>query len=442
MKTRKAFILFFIIIITISFSSVYATEGKYIFPEDEVLVKITADKASRNLTVKDMNSLIDDSIKKINNMKKDTYAANLKHIHNTSEDLVTVRMFLDEFINSFNGNFIKKVNNEYVYVAGDSMWMSKEEWKNLTSNLDGNMTYGDARLILKRTESIHEFMKKHKVPYTSEDYKEIVHSLFPIFSEFIKYDENSINEWFDLMQEKKGNVTIWKHDNFSNIIHEMQHEIAAKESGAYLSHGLNKEKKYSVSWTHLPQKLWCYNPLKEKWVTINTLRLPTGDIMNDDVSEEVKNIDLYNQYVSNKNSAVNAYAIYGMLTELISYSLELRLYAIDESYDYMYSYVSGHYVETTNFMMNSIVQYLVSLKENDYSLYKKLMSDVNLLSLIYDVHLFVDESIDLIDTVRGKEVNIGFLEMWKKNIIKDFLSIESIPGGVFQYLGKIETQSS
>ena len=117
---------------------------------------------------------------------------------------------------------------------------------------------------------------------------------------------------------KDNYFMFWPTNGFSNIIHELQHEIAAKEAQVYSTHGLNEQGKFSVSWTNLPEEFWYYNPVKEKWITINTLNLPYGNIINKKIPKNIKNTDLYSLYMDNQTSASNVYAIYGMLSELIS----------------------------------------------------------------------------------------------------------------------------
>lgn len=423
---RKAFLLSFLFFLIFSVKTVLAEENTYFFPEEEILIDLTSEEAEKVLTIADMNSLMESCIEEVNKTK---FICNLyfkKSLYQDSDELATVEMFLKNFINYLDGKIIDYQNNEFIYFAGNSMWMSNDEWKKFLLNLDGNITYGDVYVFFKRTESLYAFTKKQFIPKDFDAYCAVINNLFPIFNDLIEEDIKATKAWFDIMQNKKGNTTTWRTDAISNIIHELQHEISAKKSGVFTKRGINSDGKYSVSWKELPEVFWYYNPLKQEWISIDTNdTLPNSEGMGRFLNKEIKNIGLYKNYISNKTSASNNYAIYGMLTELISYSLELRMYAIASNYTYMDSYVSNHYKETTGFMISSILQYFQFLKETQPYMYKQLMKDTNLKNLILDTMCYIEESYRMVKEFKYGSEDFELINNWKIEILDHYLKNEN-----------------
>ena len=352
------------------------------------------------------------------------YLYNYFYDFNKSYEKATFKDFLIDFIGGEKAGIIIEKNGEFFYPFKNSKFLSDEEWKFILLNLDKNITFGDGVVFLERYKNFVESLSLTSYIKDSEYYKEVVNSYFPEFNTLIEYDENILKNWLDLTIEKNGNTVTYRSDTVFNIMHELQHEISAKKAGVYKTSGKKNDGGYYVTWKGKPEDFYYYNLKKGEWVSIKTTSVPpTRDIARF-LSLEERDVSFYKNYVMSSTSASNNWGIYGLMTELISYSIDLRMSTIAASVNFIHNDVPSHYIEACYFEMATIFDYINHLKKHIPSLYKEVVNE-KMLELLIDTCLYNKESLNFIEKISNKTEQLSVLENQLKDAITEFLILNS-----------------
>lgn len=204
----------------------------------------------------------------------------------------------------------------------------------------------------------------------------------------------------------------------SLALHECQHELSAKKSNCFLHRDfIDSDGGGVIWWSHRPNTFYYYDFLRDSWVDLDYLYVPTTYNIYLNLSNDLKDSSsLFKYYGSGSNEISNKYGIYGLLQEFASYALEF-----DYNY-HLYSYGYSHEGNVKNKLKRVLIfdifihEYLEDLKEKNNFAYNTLMKDMDFVYFFNQTNEYIlkvsqqEEIYNLLDDRIKNWVNENLLE--------------------------------
>lgn len=312
---------------------------------------------------------------------------------------ISVAEYLDKFCEETNNAFIQPSADGFVYVAGDGAFLSEQEWAALSKDLSRPITRDEVTLLESRYEQQGEYIQNFGRTKTYESFLDTIRRFYP--------------EYIALVEERKGSTEYWLNslfiDSFSMedvpiFLHELQHESAAIRSGQFQSRAIENNANYTILWKAMPSTFWYYDSKTKEWVDIEVIKgLPATRSLVKPDSPVIASSDYYKIYYNNDREAANRWGVYGILTELSSSVIELRVNAISISAGRAARQVSPRihrpkkmpYCASERYYLwrASLLAYLHELETHSPQAYKRLMEDQDFLSLSLNLIDFGEEQL-------------------------------------------------
>ena len=127
---------------------------------------------------------------------------------------------------------------------------------------------------------------------------------------------------------------------------------------------------------------------------MNYLYSPYGNSIADTIPDAVKDDYLYKLYIKETENISNCYGIYGMLQELCSAALDLRVKNIYASIKYKEKSLSADDIKSYYFWKGYLMHYLDMLENRYPNTYESLMNHPDFVELIYDTFSYMEKQID------------------------------------------------
>lgn len=320
----------------------------------------------------------------------------------------TVYDFLYLYMEQYGQRFVTYTGDAFLYPAGDSMWMSADEWAYFVDHIDTLIRRSSVLIVLMRTQQCEDFLRARHIPDTYERYKEVVDAFYPEFSDFVDENREAVEFWIKPFSPT-GNQSYIK-TYFSTLLHELQHEISAKKSNTF-----DRRAVVNNSWavySRKPSTYYYYNVAQKEWVSIDPISVPASSSMIDpSTPEAMKNTMLYELYYSG-NSSSNNWGLYGLLLEFASSEITLRTDVLSTSIDYHYDKVPALTQEMCYFWEGSVLHYLAGLQEKKPEAYAQIMEDKQLLQLIVDLSSYTKEQLLLAPSIDLDSDTLGITKNW------------------------------
>lgn len=339
-----------------------------------------------------------------------------------NNESLSVKVFL-EALAQLRG-YCRVVDGSIVYPMGDSIWMTTEEWDELTDNLYCPISLATINKIVERTVFCDEFVKNHTITVSYKLYKEEIDAFYSEYSELLHNNSVAAKYWIREMNKK----TIYEPDKFSSIMHEIAHEQSAKKSGVFQRRYVTANT-WGVYWSSMPNHIWSFNPNTKCSTELVVYPIPkTLDLIKrEEIPEDVKKTVYYKVYFA-KDSMSNLIAIYGMLEELCASSIDIRMNVIESSLKNTSFYEDT--LQSIYFWRGAIGEYLIHLKENNPNIYNKL-TDSNLADMLSDTLSFIDEQNVLVNIIPTSTKDVIALRTWSEadeiqNILNEFTTAAKV----------------
>ena len=324
------------------------------------------------------------------------------------DEVATVEDFLRAF--SFHRRYILETADGFFYPAGDSMWMSAEEWMDLVSRTDSPITLEEVQTIVQRTIECDELLKTHHIPDTYDRYKDVLDAFFGEFSSLFEGNKEAAKYWVGVL----SGGGVYEPAQFSSVLHEMAHERSARKAGRFLRRDGSGEA-WQVIWSSKPSKIYPYNPKERDNQELQVMSLPSTltIVSKKDVPKDVQGTLWYKTYFDS-GSASNTFGIYGMLEEFCAGTIAIRCRVISTSIGYHGREFSEDYLQGYYFWDAAIGTYLSKLEEKYPAKYNELMADKCIIGLLNDTIEFIDEQIDYMRVAPTKDEEVLALKAWAR----------------------------
>jgi hypothetical protein len=258
------------------------------------------------------------------------------------------------------------------------MWLSASEWASLMDSLDQPVTVSTVRILLDRTQRAQTFLSTHSTISTYRSYQETINAFLPEFSQLTASNQEAIQFWLRSSSHPA---------DFSTVLHECAHEQSARLSGVFSGRSISTDGLWwGVNWSKFPQHMYFYDLRKQAWVSLQTATPLPSSCLLESSSDTVKSSALYQKYMA-EDSTANLYGIYGMVQELCSTAIDIRVEAVSGSlrHDTKDENLQSYY-----WWKGATLHYLKALQAERPRLYDTLMRNSSFTELLSDTFLYAD----------------------------------------------------
>jgi hypothetical protein len=301
----------------------------------------------------------------------------------------TVSDFLSELTASDKGRFIRLDNGKFLYPAEDSMWLSSQEWTQLTKQLNQPVSLATVRVLLQRTKAASDFLWNHYTPLSYTAYSETIDAFFPEFSKIIVSNQAAVKYWLNT----DANCTTYDSSHFHALLHECLHEQSARMSGVF-ARRYAQSSIWAVEWQAKPPVMYYYDLETRSWNGVTLQDVPAANSLLSGASDAVKKSVYYSEYTKD-NTVSNDYGIYGMLQEFCSAAVDLRVEIVSSSLTYHFQKISEDQFQEYYWWKGAILHYLDALSTADSKAYNKLVQDKALMNLLNDTFSYTEHQFSM-----------------------------------------------
>ena len=298
-----------------------------------------------------------------------------------SAESLTVRRFLEEYIWRSRGfavvyDMSKGEETFWNAMAGSPYFLTEQEWLSLTNDLDDTISAAQADSFLNKVKSLLNMLPskpldaEKAVTFTEQ----FVPELAPIFD--MEETEEAVDFWLHL---NDGDETT-DVPRLCDIVHELQHERAARMRGTYRGRGSNDSIYYVAENGLSKNDQWYFDPLTGEYVTLPM----QGPYVPMAAAEDIIPEALRSKWDCYLDGGIGDKGIYNILKEWSSYAVGLRMELAQAAVNYQLSHVFDDAC-TPYFCKGFAVAYFRGIKADYHEYYEALMADTELMTLM--VHL-------------------------------------------------------
>lgn len=319
-------------------------------------------------------------------------------------DTATNETFLKGLIRFTKNKYCFYDGREFVYPAGDSKWLSKDEWDTLTTDLQAPISESTVRMVLERTQKMNSFWNQHETITSSDELMSLIRTCVPDLLPLVEGNEDRLGEWIRLAREMEP-VTNY---NCVTILHELAHELSAVKENVFKSRTINWAT-WSVQQSGRPSDFVYYVAKNQDWASVHasTIVRTKGLIDEESIPEYLKKQWYPSTYFADRASS-NLYGIYGVMDEFCSVALDVRMSTIYRSM-----------LGTTNSYLDRLIQsdyswwrgvtlhYFAELENSSPIEYQNLMKNKELVQCVVDTISYCESQLNLIQddgTLFGEEI--------------------------------------
>lgn len=329
-----------------------------------------------------------------------------------------------DFLNllAHQGRYIIDTDSGPVYLLGDSNFMTQSEFDALFSDFDRIVQRDEFERIMAQIQACDNFLDVNCNITNASAYEDLLWGYY--------------REFWDLYNTNPNSGKYWLHDAFSGefgrsslsrVLHELAHEESARLSYGY-SHRSCRNHDWSVVWYDNIQSMHPYNIKTHDFVEIGIRDFPrTCDVLDfGNISQSVRDTVYFRTYVDRKDVISNLFSIYGMTEEFCANMIDVKFAVISDVIDYDGIVLSDDDLRPYYFWTSLICEYILSLKEQDYSSYEALLSDSNLMGLLQDVYGCIDEYVSML--------GVNYSNTWDSVALKSWYESPRVQMAIAEYL--------
>jgi hypothetical protein len=310
----------------------------------------------------------------------------------------TVQDLLYAFSSSSRGQFCRSVDNKFLYPAGNSMWLSSAEWSGLVSDLTAPVSLSTVRIVLQRAVDSKAFLMSHYTPSTYQDYADAIQAFFPEFSELTASNRSAVEYWMQI----SGNSSVYYANSFSSVLHECAHEQSARMSGVFVGRKAGSSS-WAVEWKCLPETMYYYDLKSQNWLSVKVQSVPTANKVLPAAPSDVQQSVYYKAYTRD-GSVANDYGIYGILQEVCSCAIDVRVRVVSSSLNYHYRSVDESFLQEYYWWKGDALHYMEGLRTKQPKVYQALMQDEAFTSIWTDTFDYAEQQLALAKIVEDQSV--------------------------------------
>jgi hypothetical protein len=306
----------------------------------------------------------------------------------------TLQDFLLAFTSGSKGQFCQYDDGKFLYPAGSSMWLSSAEWDGLVNDLTAPAWLSTVRIVLSRANASKEFLWSHYIPLTYQDYAAMIDAFFPEFSNLVTSNKSAVEYWLN----DSAKSSVYYANSFSAVLHECAHEQSARLSGVYSGRQLSSNL-WGVTWSHIPAAMYYYDLISQTWLPVKVRSVPTASSLLATASKEVQQ-SVYYQTYTKRGSVANDYGIYGILQELCSCAIDVRVRTVSSSLNYHYRSVDESFLREYYWWKGAALHYMEGLRTKQPNVYQSLMQNESFTSIWKDTFDYVEQQLAMAKIVK------------------------------------------
>lgn len=287
----------------------------------------------------------------------------------------------------------------YLYPAGDSVWMSAEEWAELSADLSRDIPLGIVTEVKQRTESCMSAAADAFEIKSSEKYIKALDIFCPEFHDLAAGYSAAVEYWL----RAAGVIRSDCPSTVGIVLHEVSHESSARSAGSFSGRQVSGNM-WMVNWTKSIHKICPYDPLRGENVEIEMKSVPRtlSLVRENTVPEDVRQTQSYKNYFSGRMMA-NTFGVYGMLEEFAAETVELRYLVMSHLALDWETRFSDYDLFSIYFWDGAIGCYLRALRNVRPNLYRELMEDETFTGVLNDIYEYIDMQVSFMRIIREPE---------------------------------------
>ena len=336
------------------------------------------------------------------------------------ERQVTVRGFL-EILCKYTKIIMPK-DSGFVYVLGDSKFMSQDEFDELCGTLNRKLNREQFDDILSRLRVLRSDVVRYENLTSQDDFSDLIHDYYREFASLYDLAPGRARYWI-------GSILSGQCDKsrLSNVLHEMAHEESAVQGEAYLNKSI-QSGVWRVFWRDDVSKFNPYNLDTGEFVPIDITICPGSlSVLNfDDISSYVQSTAWFRSYVVDAEAISNKFGIYGMVEEFCANMIDIRFNIISAALGYNDTKLSDGVLVPYYFWTSLVCSYLTDLNTFDAAAYERLIGDQNLVGLLRSVYGYVNAYVEMFE--------IEPTSTWTVVVLKNWYMSEKVQNGIRMYL--------
>ena len=316
---------------------------------------------------------------------------------------ITVGQFLELFCDY--SRIILDTDDGFVYLLGDSDFLSQTYFDDFMGRLYEPLDAGEFCYLLDRVRAMRAFLSGHDVISGVDDYGELIYNYYREFYGLYATNSDAVAFWLDVMVSDSDN---W--GRLSNILHELAHEGSARLSSGFFDRSVDGIR-WQVIWRNDVVYLHPYDLSLGGFVRLNFVESPCtlAMVLDDTISTDLQNTELFQNYVYDLNSITNTFGIYGIAEEFCAYMIDVRFNMLCSALGYHGGFFSDDEMLPYYFWVSLVCSYLSGLREFDYAAYVRVTSDDSLMGLFRSTYQYVtgfvdDIPVQTVDTRRCRAI--------------------------------------
>ena len=309
---------------------------------------------------------------------------------------------------SVSGKYIIENQDGFLYLLGDSSFMTQSEFDELNSDLSRDMPREEFEHYMNHIATCDLFLSNSRQIQSVKEYDDLLWGYY--------------REFWDLYNANSDSGRYWLQDIFSggldssrlfSVLHETAHEESARRSYGY-AHRSCSNHDWQVVWFDNISTMHPYNLKTGEFQRINIVSLPdTRDVLVfKHIPSCVKDTVWFDTYVWRYDAISNLFSIYGMTEEFCANMIDVKCAAISDIIGYDGKVLSDDDLRPYYFWCSLLCEYLLSLKEYDYTVYNAVLQDEVLMNLIRDVYSSITNYVDLIGVAYSNTWDSVALKSW------------------------------
>lgn len=318
---------------------------------------------------------------------------------------------------------------EFVYPAGDSIWMSAAEWSELNKDMNSDVPRDIVVEMDKRCKECKEILKANYVLQDATQFNDLLEKFCPDLLGLWQNNPKAAEYW----AKEQTKLVIYNSGWTEIALHEMTHETNARQSGAFKSRKMVLDSNGVVGaisglvyWNDKPTTMHYYDSMTGNTVSVKTNSVPklTKLVHENDVPDEIRKTEYYKTYFK-ADSASEDWGIYGMLDEFCASIVTLRWSVVTGSFGYHASGFSESLLDEIWFWDGAIGAYLRGLEREKPEVYNKLMSDESLVQILSDCCSYINSQVALVNVTptSGHNATTAALKKWSDEVgLKNLLA--------------------
>jgi hypothetical protein len=208
--------------------------------------------------------------------------------------------------------------------------------------------------------------------------------------------------------------SVYYAENFASVLHECAHEQSARLSGVFAGRQASNNS-WAVTWKHIPEMMYYYDPKTQSWLAVKVRSVPTTNAVLSAAPPDVQQSVYFKAYTKT-GSVANDYGIYGILQELCSCAIDIRVRVVSSSLNYHYRTVDESFLQEYYWWKGVALHYLEGLRTKQPSIYQSLMQDESFTSIWKDAFDYAEQQLTVAKIVTNSSTTTLALKAYANEL--------------------------